>query len=122
MGQPCAFRITFFAAGDNAFFCFAHLFLHVNHLPYTFNGFYKIKTPTIANFSLCSGLHPDLLNPSARFERYMKMALPFTIGRSSGSRINLLIMPSRHINMAVAFMTFVPGYSGGTASDFTDFP
>ena len=38
------------------------------------------------------------------------------LGRSSGSRISLLTAPSR-ASYSVAFAVFVPGYSGGTATD-----
>jgi hypothetical protein len=42
-------------------------------------------------------------------------------GRSSGFRIVLLAAPSRD-SVAVAYAAFVPGYSGGTATDLHRFP
>ncbi len=41
---------------------------------------------------------------------------PYDTGRSSGSRIGLPVAPS-HPLRTVASATFVPGHSGGTATD-----
>jgi hypothetical protein len=48
-------------------------------------------------------------------------AIP-TMGRSSGFRIALLARPSRGNLPQWHFLAFVPGYSGGTATDLHRFP
>jgi len=55
---------------------------------------------------------------STSFERSLQWLIT---GRSSGSRIDLLTAPSRH-PLTVAVTAFVPGYSGGTATDLHRFP
>ncbi|MDB5339711.1 MAG: hypothetical protein JWN70_5330 [Planctomycetaceae bacterium] len=45
-----------------------------------------------------------------------------TMGRSSGSRIGLLATPSRRQLPEVVYVAFVPGYSGGTATESNRLP